>query len=409
MQDDIALDEAAAMAPTLAIRRVAVSSTRLLDRAAWRDAALAWIAQRILFVAVVYVGRLLTTAHGFSQQVMSWSQLFTGLFGWDANLYVRIAREGYAHGWETAFYPILPGLEHLLMGVFGGNPGLAGLIVANVATLLVFGLLRVLVERELGRHVAQRALLYLACFPTAFFLIVPYTESLFLLFSVASFLALRRERWLLAGVCAALAELTRPLGILLIVAMLAEYLARYGRTGQWRAARRLAPLLGGVALPALALGVFTLWLRIATSATSPIAGELATSWDRELTVPGMGFVRAGGALLKAGLTPNAFQAHILLDAAFTVVFIALSVVMWKRLPFAYIVYTWATLAVVLMTPSHQWYALASNMRFMLVVFPLFMLLGVWGQRQWVDRLILICSLPLLTIFIMAFVGGGWVA
>lgn len=397
------------MAATLPVRRVAGSPTRLLDRTAWRDAALAWLAQRILFVLAVYVGRLLITARGFSQQAYSWKQLIAGLFGWDANQYVRIAREGYAHGWETAFYPVLPGLEHLLMGVFGGSPGLAGLVVANLATLLAFGLLRVLVEREVGRRPAQRALLYLACFPTAFFLIVPYTESLFLLFSVASFLALRRERWLLAGVCAALAELTRPLGILLVAAMLAEYVARYARTGQWREARRLAPLLGGMALPALALGVFTLSLRASPSAASPISGELATSWARTLTFPGFGFVRAGGALLQAGLTPNAFQAHILLDAAFTVVFIALSVVMWRRLPLAYVAYTWVTLAVVLMTPSHHWYALASNMRFMLVVFPLFMLLGVWGQRQWVDRLILICSLPLLTIFIVAFLGGGWVA
>jgi hypothetical protein len=43
------------------------------------------------------------------------------------------------------------------------------------------------------------------------------------------------------------------------------------------------------------------------------------------------------------------------------------------------------------------------------VFPLFMLLGTWGQRQWVDRLILICSIPLLTIFIITFLSTGWVA
>lgn len=82
---------------------------------------------------------------------------------------------------------------------------------------------------------------------------------------------------------------------------------------------------------------------------------------------------------------------------------------WPFLGKAYVIYAWATLAVVLATPSHHWYALASNMRFMLVVFPLFMLLGTWGQRQWVDRLILICSIPLLTIFIITFLSTGWVA
>ncbi|HEY8324024.1 MAG TPA: mannosyltransferase family protein [Ktedonobacterales bacterium] len=174
------------LAVTLPRQRVSVTAPRLLDRLAWRDAALAWIAQRILFVLVAYFGRLLVSSKGFAQQTSSWPLLFKGIFGWDASLYATIAREGYAHPWESAFYPVLPGLEHLLMGLVGNNPALAGLIAANVATLLAFGLLRVLVERELGRATARRTLLYLSCFPASLFLVVPYTESLFLLFSLAS-------------------------------------------------------------------------------------------------------------------------------------------------------------------------------------------------------------------------------
>lgn len=76
----------------------------------------------------------------------------------------------------------------------GVSTSVAGLIIANAAALGAFGLLRALVEREESAAVARRSLLYLAVFPTAFFLLAAYAESLFLLWSVACFLALRRQR-----------------------------------------------------------------------------------------------------------------------------------------------------------------------------------------------------------------------
>ncbi len=180
------------------------------------------------------------------------------------------------------------------------------------------------------------------------------------------------------------------------------------RSGAWRGVgelRELAALAAGVALPAVALGAFLLSLRV----SSPLAAEQAGGWQRKLALPGAGFARAGEALLQAGFSPNYFQAHILLDAGFTLLFIALSVALWRRLPPAYLAYAWVTLALILVTPSVGWFALGSNMRFMLVVFPLFMLLGIWGKHQWVDRAILYISLPLLALFILTFLNLGWVA
>jgi len=413
MRQGIALRDAEGLAVTVPMRRAPSNTPRLLDREVWRDAALAWLAQRALYVLIGYVGALLFKPEATPTRPYSWAQLFQGTYGWDANLYTAIARGGYAYPWSSAFYPLYPGLEHLLMGLLGGDASLAGLVIANVAALIAFGLLRALVERELGRAAAQRALLYMIVFPTSFFLIVPYTEALFLVFSLASFLALRRGRWLLAGVFAALAELTRPLGVLLLAPMLVEYLERHRRAGKpmwaiaWGGVGELAGLALGLALPVVALGGFLLSLRVG----SPLAAEQAGGWARKVTLPGVGFARAGEALLHAGFSPNFAQAHVLLDGGFTLAFMALAFAMWwyRRLPAAYVAYTWATLIVVLMTPSLNWYALGSNMRFMLVVFPLFMLLGLWGKRQWVDRLTLVCSLPLLALFTLAFLSLAWVA
>ncbi len=382
-------------------------SPRLRDASVWREAAILWLAQRIVLLLCAYFGiAYLDSQHDYTRLLTSW-------YLWDAAIYSGIATGGYQHLWQTAFYPMLPGLEHALAPLVGGDTSLAGLIISNVAAFLTLGLLRVLVERQFGRAVARRTLIYLLVFPTAFYFITPYTESLFLLLSVACFLALTSRRWLLAGFLAALAALTRPVGVLLIAPILVAYFqslptwrSEIGRLnlGSWR---ERAGVLSACALPVLALAAYNLAVRPLTGATSPLESELATGWGRNLTLPGMGFARAALALTRAKDTLSA--THIVLDFTFTALLVALSALTWRRLPLPYLAYTWLSAALILMTPSHGWTALASTMRFMLVIFPLFILLGMWGWRPWLNILILTCSLLLLALQTAIYVSGGWIA
>lgn len=380
---------------------------RLRDVSVWRDAALLWLAQRIILLICAYFGISYLDSHH------DYTRLLTGWYLWDAAIYAGIAKGGYQQLWQTAFYPMLPGLEHALAPLVGGDPSLAGLIISNVAAFLTLGLLRVLVERQFGRAVAQRTLIYLLAFPTAFFLITPYTESLFLLFSVACFLALTSRRWLLAGFMAALAALTRPVGVLLLAPILVEYLQSLpmwrGETGRFSLGswHEHGKVLSACALPVLALVAYHLAIGPLTGSASPLESELATGWGRSLTLPGMGFARAALALAHAKDPLSA--THIVLDVAFTALLVALSVLAWRRLPPAYVAYTWLSTALILVTPSHGWTALASTMRFMLVIFPLFILLGMWGRRPWLNILILTCSLLLLALQTAIYISGGWIA
>src|SRR5262249_35708079 len=174
-----------------AAARAAPTETRaqpgLLDRFAWRDATLIWLAQRVAFLALTYLGWLLPITHDktlpqpWSQPFLPWATFNDGL------MYPTIAREGYAHLWQAAFFPLLPLIEHILSPIPFVSPEAAGLVAANVACLGAFALLRVLVERELGRAAARRTLLYMAVFPTALFFAAAYTKSLFLLLSVGAF------------------------------------------------------------------------------------------------------------------------------------------------------------------------------------------------------------------------------
>ena len=80
-----------------------------------------------------------------------------------------------------------------------------------------------LVQREFGEKVASLSVIYLALFPTAFYLSAIYTKSLFLACSVACIYYARTQRWWLAGLCGGLASLTRAQGVLLLIPVVWEY------------------------------------------------------------------------------------------------------------------------------------------------------------------------------------------
>ena len=85
-----------------------------------------------------------------------------------------------------------------------------------------------LVRTDFDEQLASRAVIYLAIGPLSFFLQAVYTESLFLLLSLACFVFAREGRWRLAGVMGLLATLTRSTGVLLLIPMAYYYYERRG-------------------------------------------------------------------------------------------------------------------------------------------------------------------------------------
>jgi hypothetical protein len=161
--------------------------------------------------------------------------------GWDGAWYAGIAKVGYfvppaPSVSNLAFPPVLPLLAHLLGELFGalgvtiddpdyGSYALAGLIVSNVAFLVALYLLWHLVAASHPQAVANRTLWLIAAFPAGIFWSAFYTESLFLLLVVGCLLAARRGIWPLAGALGALAQLTRWIGVVLVVVLIIEWVA----------------------------------------------------------------------------------------------------------------------------------------------------------------------------------------
>lgn len=141
--------------------------------------------------------------------------------GFDGVHYLNIAEKGYEYGLTQAFFPLYPLLIRWL-NIFD-NRLITGLLISHISFI---GFLYFFVK--LGRMdfkaaaVRWSGALFLL-FPASFFLYGVYTESLFLLLTVACFYLARRRQWPQAALLAGLASGTRLVGIFLLPALLWEY------------------------------------------------------------------------------------------------------------------------------------------------------------------------------------------
>ncbi len=337
---------------------------------------------------------------------------------WDSVWFLRIAEHGYgAYPNDAAFFPLYPALVGGVGRLLGGHYLAAGIAVSLAAGAAAFALLWKLAEPRLGPAGARRALLYLALFPTSFYLGAVYSESLYLLLVVAAFLLAERGRFWEAAAIAGLALLTRSSAIALLPS-----LALLG----WRArgVRGLLPACVAPPLIFLAYPLLLLW-RTDDPAAFLTAQE---HWDRRLSLLGpLGGVVQGieGAatgvwqLLGGGgdrvYEPAAAElaaTRVALSPLWLLaalgLFIALTIVVWRRFGAPYGLFAALSLALPLSTPSDD-YPLLSLPRFGLVVFPLFLALAVLGSRPRVHAAIVVVSAALLTVNVVQWTLWEWVA
>lgn len=358
---------------------------------------------RLLFVLVTYAGYVLFNVTNFSFNSAGVGNLLYSWNQWDAVWYLNIVQQGYHDRLQAAFFPLYPLLIRLGSLPFGDAGAYAvGLAVSNIAFFFALWALRVLAERECGPEAAARATLYLAVFPTALFFFAPYNESLFLLLTVACFLALRSGRWWLAGGLGLLAALTRDAGVFLVVPFVVEYLIQHG--WRWRGLRLRWDALAVGLIPA-GLGLYSVycWLQFG----DPLMfADVQAHWKRALDWPWAGITHQVAQLWQAQ-PASFFQAHDLLDLVATLAMIALVLLGWRRLPLAYSLFAATLLANFLLFPMAVEDPLTSNQRFALEVFPAFLTLGLLVRRPATHQALTIIFTSLLTLLTLVFITGRW--
>lgn len=216
---------------------------------------------------------------------------------YDAWLYFQIVEQGYLPNSNTAnFHPLYPLLATLINPLVGGNGILALLLVSTLASIALCVLLARYVERFYGAAFANRAAWLLLLAPPGFILLAPYTESTFLVLAVGALMAMRIERWWLAGLLGGLATLTRQQGLALELPLAWGLLMaiRAQRARWWHAATlALVPLsygafvvyrafvIGDLDALAQANGPVDLLHKVLVSRSGIVAGQRIT-WPWEL-------------------------------------------------------------------------------------------------------------------------------
>ncbi len=313
---------------------------------------------------------------------------------WDAVHYLDIGTRGY-HGTDMAFFPLFP----LLVGILGkmmGNHLIAGMLVSTAA--FFFGLLFLykLVEHEFDRSVARRAIFYVSIFPTAVFFSAVYTESLFFMLTVASFYYMRERRWWLAGAIGLLASMTRVEGILLVVPFAIEWYGAHKADMR----NNLSTLLPIALIPVgLLLYMGYLWV---LNGDPLYFSHVQSHWNRHLAAPWTAVLNSFHKIAAA--TSSQTVANQTLELVFTTLMIGVLIAGFRRLRASYIAYMGLSILVPLCTSS-----LMSMPRFALVLFPMFVILALWGGRASVNNAIVAFSLPLLGLFTVLFADWYWVA
>ncbi|MDQ6744504.1 MAG: hypothetical protein M3Z27_00555 [Actinomycetota bacterium] len=333
---------------------------------------------------------------------------------WDGDWYLAIARHGYAlsaHGLErprTNFFPLYP-LAVRALSVVGVPLVIAAVLVSIGCLALALYTLARLMDLELERGgirggasagAVRLVVLALALSPVSFFLSSAYAESLYLALSVGAFLCARRGQWARAGTLAGLGAAARGPGVLLLVPLLFLYL--YGPRDD-----RAADLPPERGRPRYRLRVDVLWLGLAplgllgymvyltVAGVDPLsfvhtqreiwhhvlAWPWTTVWEgaRDAVSELGDLLTGGGHATLFGTYVNASVAtgweNLLPFAALVLAVVALAGT-WRRLPRAYGIYVTAAILLNLISPVN-YEPLQSLPRYVLVLFPLFIWLGLW--------------------------------
>jgi hypothetical protein len=316
---------------------------------------------------------------------------------WDALWYEHIAREGYAVGdSSTAFFPLYPALARALAFLFGGNVILTELLLSSAGFVAAGWLLKRLTEMDLasveprlgspGESTGRRlpvptiAVLALVLFPTGFFLVAPYTESIFLALTLAAFWLARTGRPWMAGTAGLLVSLTRFQGTLLVLPLAYEYARRRGVI-LWLRNRGGRPPDAGVLsalLPILGTISFTVFQRsvVGEQRAGP---DLLAFWGYRV-VPPWEALASSWSYITSDSIPPGFGNIEALNLVCLFAFTALAIWAAVRLDIAYGLYALTSLA--LLFPRQMFFSpLMSSARYVLVVFPCFIVFAFWLSRR----------------------------
>ncbi|MBI3103784.1 hypothetical protein HYZ05_02500 [Candidatus Daviesbacteria bacterium] len=314
---------------------------------------------------------------------------FQSLSNWDGGHFLSIAENGYQEKFQYAFFPLYPMLIRLVNQIIG-NYNLSAILISITCIFFATQLFYRLVSFDFSKMLAQRCILFLLFFPTSFYFLVSYSESLFLLLTVLTFYFLRQKKLFLATAAAILVSATRLVGLAVVLGFLIEVQLVYGFSKKnWY-----------VLFAPLGFAAFCIFLYTKTG--DPFYFTVAENhWQRSLSLPGVGFWEGIKGLVN-GQSIKSYP-NVVLDLAFAIFGLGLALRTWRFLPMSYSIYSLVSIAIPLLTPT-----LSSIPRFLLPIFPIFIVLAL-VKNEYVKLFYQVIALMLLSVLAILFINGYWVS
>lgn len=183
----------------------------------------------IAFLAITYVPIFSDNFFGgkyinYSQNPLLWTWA-----NFDGEHYLSIAQNGY-RSLQQAFFPLYPLIVRFF--AFGGTEVnlkpflISGIVLSNLFFLISLFLFRKVVNLDYDQKTSNLAVILLLLFPTSFFFGSVYTESLFLLLSLATYYFYRKEKYFLSSIFGILTTLTRLYGLFVILMIIIDLIVK---------------------------------------------------------------------------------------------------------------------------------------------------------------------------------------
>ncbi len=324
---------------------------------------------------------------------------------WDGSYFLEIARNGYNNKDLYAFFPLYPALTSFFSKSTGVDLLPSSLLISIFGLIGSVYFLKNLLKFDYPEVLVKKIIILFLFFPTSFFLIGSYSESLFIFLSILTFYFVRKFNQskktnrstlfyiTLATISALLASLTRLVGLLLILALWIEvFLENKKLDLKIKLICLLAPL-----------GFFLYSLYLFNQTGNPFYFLLSEqqNWQRTLTFPGVSLWQSWESLF--GNKFSSVIISILIDLMFTIFALGLAIRSFRYLRKSYVFYCLASVLLPLLTSS-----LMSVPRFILAIFPIFIVLGLIKNETF-NLFYLIISILLLSFNIILFTSGYWVS
>ena len=361
------------------------------------------------------------------------SGLLGGWFRYDGGWYRLIATDGYSFNGpdaqsSVAFFPAYPTVLWALHGLTGQSVKLLGTLVTLVCGAGVVVLFRRWCDDRVEVTVARIAMVTLLLYPYAYYLMgAVYADALFLLATLAAFALLERGHPVLAGLAGALATAARPVGIAVVVGLIAVTLWKKGvvarQEGRLRIDRTaLRPADAGVLLSLAGIVSWMVYLGVRFG--HPLAFQevqQAPGWDQGegprtwFKVLWLGHIKNIPASLRqwwatgdtASFEKVVYATGVLIQGVLVLGFLYLAWRAWRRFGWGYGVYSFALLAIPLLaTKDFQ-----GAGRYLLAAFPCYLALAelLASKPALLRRTVWLASGALLLGWSFAFGRGYYVS